>query len=199
MAGTRAATPASLVVESRLQRAGSAAGRASDAHTPQLDRAVAGPHRPSPQHPSVWPGLQLFEANGVWLRAIAPVKPSCKASRDPSANAVLQGNVTERPASCETGLQRRSAADLAADVVFLAVEDALVGSGDVTAVARSHAALLIADVAILAMKLARLATADLALATFLVDATILVVEAVVHLFTPRMIFLPRRICEGGAG
>ena len=79
-----------------------------------------------------------------------------------------------------------STADLSADRVFLLIERALFGTGDVTAVLPTHETLFVTDRVILGMKRTRLASGDLAFTTLLIDAVILVFEAGIHFGAPRM-------------
>src|SRR6185437_15906040 len=90
--------------------------------------------------------------------------------------------------------RRRSLADLPADLILLLIERALLGLGDVATVRAGHRTLLVADRAILAMQPRSLAAGDLAFLALLVDALVLVGEAVVHLFAARVFRLP-----GGVG
>jgi uncharacterized membrane protein YtjA (UPF0391 family) len=64
--------------------------------------------------------------------------------------------------------------DLSAHPVFLLIEDALLGFGDMAAVLAGHAALFLANLVILPVELARLLWRDFAFLDFLVDAVILV-------------------------
>jgi hypothetical protein len=87
-------------------------------------------------------------------------------------------------------LSRRSAADLAADRIFLLIERAPFGTGDVTAVLARHEALFVADRVILGMNRTRLAAGDLSFATLLIDAVVLIFEAGIHLGAPWMSLIP---------
>src|SRR5262245_39950383 len=94
-----------------------------------------------------------------------PGMPACDSNFE---TAPLEGEVSRRVNL--TG--RSSPADLAADRIFLPIEQPLFAAGDVTAVLPCHEALLLADRVILGMKRARLAGGDFAFAAFLIDAVV---------------------------
>src|SRR5215469_8108290 len=85
--------------------------------------------------------------------------------------------------------------DLPADLILLLVERALLGLREVAAVGAGHGTLFVADRAILAMQPCGLAPGELAFLALLVDTLVLVGEAVVHLFTARMVLLPSGVGE----
>src|SRR5215470_5655823 len=72
-------------------------------------------------------------------------------------------------------------ADFPADAILLPVQRSLLGLGDMSAVPARHRVLFLADAMVLAMQLRGLGARQLAFLHFLVNATILVLEAVVHL------------------
>jgi len=80
--------------------------------------------------------------------------------------------------------------DPAADPVFLSVETGLVAAGDVPVVAGCHVAFFMTDAAILTMETGGLSTADLAFSSFLLDTSVLIVQASVDLGTAGMCLIP---------
>jgi hypothetical protein len=83
-------------------------------------------------------------------------------------------------------------ADLPAHPVFLLIEDALLGFGDMAAILASHTTLFLANLVIFPVELARLLWRDFAFLDFLVDAVILVRQPPIDLFPAGMILLPFR-------
>jgi hypothetical protein len=95
-----------------------------------------------------------------------------------------------------------SMANLPAHGVFRLVERFLLGGRNVAVVELRHRPLFLADRVILAVKLAGLAFRDFAFPQLAIDAPVLVLQAIVDLGAPRMIFLPlclgHGVCHGDA-
>jgi hypothetical protein len=90
-------------------------------------------------------------------------------------------------------------ADLVAHAVFFVVEPALLGAGDMAPVMGGVEALLTADTTIFRMEVVSLTASDLAIAAFVVDALILIGEAMIDLGPTRMMRLPAGFGRGAAG
>lgn len=87
--------------------------------------------------------------------------------------------------------------NLVADSILLLIERLLVGARDVPVVELRHRVLLVADRVIFMMKLIGLLLRDLAFLQFIIDAAVLICEAVVNLIATRMIAFPLCLGKGG--
>jgi hypothetical protein len=72
----------------------------------------------------------------------------------------------------------------------LSVETGLIAAGDMSVVAGCHMPFFAADMVILTMETGGLSTADLSFPSFVVDTSVLVVQAGVDLSAAGMIFIP---------
>src|SRR5450631_651949 len=97
-----------------------------------------------------------------------------------------------RRASDATG-DGRSLAALTADRVFLSIQRALFLLGEVAAVLAGHHAFLLTDLVVVAMQRGSLGVAHFAFLDLGVDALVLARQALVDLFTARMILPPRAV------
>src|SRR5437868_2267185 len=101
---------------------------------------------------------------------------------------------------CNAWKRWRSVTDLVADAVLLLVQQVLLIRCDVAIVEAGHGALLKANRMILGMQRRGLAGAQFALHHFLMNAIVLIGEAVVDLLATRMVVLPQRLRRrGGIG
>ena len=82
------------------------------------------------------------------------------------------------------------------DVILLAIEPRLLAVGEMAAMPRRHAPLLRADAVIGAMQAGGLRMGHFAFSHFLMDASVLVGEAIVDFLAPRVLRLPGRIGQG---
>jgi len=89
--------------------------------------------------------------------------------------------------------------DPVADPVFLSVEAGLVAVGDVSVVMGCHVPFFAMDAMILAMETGGLSTADLAFFPFLVDTSVLVVQAGVDLGAAGVCLVPFTCLGEGRG
>ena len=89
--------------------------------------------------------------------------------------------------------------DLSADLIFLAVQDALLGIGDVAIMLTCHQALLFANTLVLAMQSACFSFGDSAFFNGSSDALILMLETVVDLSATWVILFEAGIGCDGAG
>jgi hypothetical protein len=94
---------------------------------------------------------------------------------------------------------------LLANSVFLLIEGFLVGLGDVAAVMACHRTFFLADCFVFLMQRGRLGLRDFAALHFVVDALILIRQAIVDLLAAWVVLLPRgvfvsnpRLCSLGA-
>src|SRR5258708_28222248 len=95
--------------------------------------------------------------------------------------------------------RRGSTADLAADAVLLAVELAMLGPGEVTAMMRRIEPLLSPQATVLGAQVASLAAGNLAFTPLHGNAVVLTHETVVDLFPPWMVGLPPPVVRGAPG
>ena len=80
--------------------------------------------------------------------------------------------------------------DPAAGPVFLSVKTGLVAAGDVSVVTGCHMPFFMTDAVILTMETGGLSTADLAFSPFLVNTSVLVVQAGIDLGATGMCLIP---------
>ncbi len=84
-----------------------------------------------------------------------------------------------------------------ADAVFLLVQRALFGACDMATILGSHPTLLGAEGVVLLMHGSRLGAVDFARPPLLIDAGVLMRQAIVHLIATGMVPLPLRFGVGG--
>src|ERR1039457_2437229 len=138
---------------------------------------------------------------------------STAADATPAATAIAAVAVSLHKAKSRTAIDqslrlasrpvRRPAieallADLFADSIFLLVEGLLLLLGNMTAILACHRLLFLANLPVILVQRSGLGFAYLACLHFLVNALVLVCEALVHFGAAGMVFLPLRLREGAS-
>src|SRR5580692_5339894 len=89
--------------------------------------------------------------------------------------------------------------NLLADAVFLLVQNFLFGLGNVAAVLTGHVPLFLANLVVVLVQRRRLTLRQRAIFNVVMDSLVLIVEAIIYLLAPRVIFLPGGVSRSGAG